>query len=159
MRTWLSCSGRKSSIFPESVLKRRKGMGEKNFNSNRELRPCRGAVPAGLAGLGLIHAYPGLGLIHAYPGLPSLCENGSYASLGLSQFHLHPGLPPWAVFWRRFVARNYDSLAACVSEFEFLHRLLRPGLRSFHHSEARVCRLHSTVFAPLGGPPLIAQLV
>ena len=37
----------------------------------------------------------------------------------------HPGLPPWAVFWRRFAAGNYDSLATRGSEFEFSHRFSR----------------------------------
>jgi len=70
-------------------------------------------------------------LLLAYPTLTSLCDNASYALWGWVISHLHPGLPPWAVFWRRFAAGNYDSLATCGSEFEFSHRLSRAGLFKF----------------------------
>src|SRR5437870_9303805 len=74
--------------------------------------------------------------IRLHPGLTSLCEN------------LHPGISPWAVFWRRFAAGNYDSLATCGSEFKFSHRLLHPGLTCFAPAGLVFAGFHSTSSAP-----------
>src|SRR5947208_17130341 len=54
-------------------------------------------------------------------------ESPLSALLGLVLFPLLPELPPWAVFWCRFAAGNYDSLSTCGSEFEFSLRLYRAG--------------------------------
>jgi hypothetical protein len=39
-------------------------------------------------------------------GLKSVRENSSFAPLGWIISLLHPRLTPWAVFFRRFAARN-----------------------------------------------------
>src|SRR5947208_16498039 len=75
-------------------------------------------------------------------------ESPLSALLGLVLFPLLPELPPWAVFWRRFAAGNYDSLATCGSEFEFSHRLSRAGLFKFRRrgSWIRDCPFRSSFF-------------
>jgi len=75
-----------------------------------------------------VESLTGLGSFSSYPALPSLCENASYAPLGLSHFPLAPRASALGCILAPLRGWNYDSLATCGLEFEFSHRLFRAGL-------------------------------
>jgi hypothetical protein len=63
-----------------------------------------------------------------FPALPSVCENSSFAPLGLDQSHLYPRLKPWALFFRRFAARNCWLCSTLNLQSEISRTHFRAGL-------------------------------